>query len=108
MFDELSDKLDAVLGGFRQRGLLTESTIDEGLREIRRALLEADVNYRLAREFLDRVRERATGEQVLKSVKPGEQVVKIVHDELVELLGHERSGLDPGASPPTVILLVGL
>jgi signal recognition particle subunit SRP54 len=108
MFDELSEKLDGVLGRFRQRGLLTEPLIDEGLREIRRALLEADVNYQLAREFLDRVRERAVGEQVLKSVKPGEQVVKIVHDELVELLGHDRHGLESAPSAPTVILLVGL
>ncbi len=108
MFDELSERLDGVLGRFRQRGLLTESQIDEGLREIRRALLEADVNYQLARSFLDRVRERAMGEQVLKSVRPGEQVVKIVHDELVELLGHDREGLATASSPPTVILLVGL
>jgi signal recognition particle subunit SRP54 len=108
MFDELSEKLDGVLGRFKQRGLLTESTIDEGLREIRRALLEADVNYQLAREFLERVRERAVGEQVLRSVKPGEQVVKIVHDELVEMLGQERHGLATAAVGPTVILLVGL
>ncbi len=108
MFDELSERLDGVLGRFKQRGLLTESTIDEGLREIRRALLEADVNFQLARDFLDRVRERATGEQVLKSVRPGEQVVKIVHDELVELLGHDREGLATAPTPPTVILLVGL
>jgi signal recognition particle subunit SRP54 len=108
MFDELTEKLDGVLGRFRQRGLLTEPLIDEGLREIRRALLEADVNYQLAREFLERVRARAVGEQVLKSVKPGEQVVKIVHDELVELLGHERHGLETAAVAPTVILLVGL
>jgi signal recognition particle subunit SRP54 len=108
MFDELAEKLDGVLGRFKQRGLLTESMIDEGLREIRRALLEADVNFQLAREFLDRVRVRAVGEQVLKSVRPGEQVVKIVHDELVELLGHDRAGLELAASSPTVILLVGL
>mgnify|MGYP006171853463 CR=1 FL=1 len=108
MFDELSEKLDGVLGRFRGRGLLTESMIDEGLREIRRALLEADVNYQLAKDFLERVRVRATGEQVLKSVKPGEQVVKIVHDELVTLLGHDRERLEIAAVPPTVILLVGL
>jgi signal recognition particle subunit SRP54 len=108
MFDELSEKLDGVLGRFKQRGLLTESTIDEGLREIRRALLEADVNYQLAREFLERVRVRAVGEQVLRSVKPGEQVVKIVHDELVQLLGQDRHGLETAAVGPTVILLVGL
>jgi signal recognition particle subunit SRP54 len=108
MFDELSEKLDGVLGRLKQRGLLTEPMIDEGLREIRRALLEADVNYQLARDFLERVRERAIGEQVLRSVKPGEQVVKIVHDELVELLGHDRAGLGTAPVAPTVILLVGL
>ncbi|NIP82109.1 MAG: signal recognition particle protein, partial [Gemmatimonadetes bacterium] len=108
MFDELAERLDGVLGRFKQRGLLTESMIDEGLREIRRALLEADVNYQLAKSFLERVRERAVGEQVLKSVRPGEQVVKIVHDELVELLGHDRAGLETAPTPPTVILLVGL
>ncbi len=108
MFDELSEKLDGVLGRFKQRGLLTESMIDDGLREIRRALLEADVNYQLARDFLDRVRERAVGEQVLKSVRPGEQVVKIVHDELVELLGQDRQGLVTAPAGPTVVLLVGL
>jgi signal recognition particle subunit SRP54 len=108
MFDELSERLDGVLGRFKQRGLLTEPMIDEGLREIRRALLEADVNFQLARSFLDRVRERAVGEQVLKSVRPGEQVVKIVHDELVELLGHEREGLALAPTPPSVVLLVGL
>jgi signal recognition particle subunit SRP54 len=108
MFDELSEKLDGVLGRFKQRGLLTEPMIDEGLREIRRALLEADVNFQLARDFLDRVRERAVGEQVLKSVRPGEQVVKIVHDELVDLLGHDRHGLETAVVAPTVVLLVGL
>jgi signal recognition particle subunit SRP54 len=108
MFDELAEKLDGVLGRFRQRGLLTEPLIDDGLREIRRALLEADVNYQLARDFLERVRERAVGEQVLKSVKPGEQVVKIVHDELVALLGQDRHGLETGPATPAVILLVGL
>jgi len=108
MFDELSERLDGVLGRFKQRGLLTESMIDDGLREIRRALLEADVNFQLAREFLEKVRERAVGEQVLKSVKPGEQVVKIVHDELVELLGHDRVGLATASAPPMVVLLVGL
>jgi len=108
MFDELSDKLDGVLGRLKQRGLLTEPMIDEGLREIRRALLEADVNYQLARDFLERVREKAVGEEVLRSVKPGEQVVKIVHDELVRLLGDDRAGLETAPSPPTVVLLVGL
>ncbi|MFW6078279.1 MAG: signal recognition particle protein [Gemmatimonadota bacterium] len=108
MFEELSEKLDGVLGRFKQRGLLTESQIKEGLREIRRVLLEADVHYKLTREFLGRVEERALQEPVLKSVSPGQQIVKIVHDELVDLLGETRVPLETAAVPPTVVLLVGL
>jgi len=108
MFDELADKLDGVLGRFRQRGLLTEPMIREGLREIRRALLEADVNYQLAREFLARVEARALGAAVLKSVSPGQQIVKIVHDELVTLLGGDRRPLEIAPVGPTTVLLVGL
>jgi signal recognition particle subunit SRP54 len=108
MFDELSEKLDSVLGRFRQRGVLTEPMIRDGLREVRRVLLEADVNYRVTREFLSRVQERALGEAVLKSVSPGQQVVKIVYDELAALLGEGRATLQWGASSPTVILIVGL
>ncbi|HEU5208573.1 MAG TPA: signal recognition particle protein [Longimicrobiales bacterium] len=108
MFEELSEKLDGVLGRFRQRGLLTEPMIREGLREVRRVLLEADVNFQLAREFLARVEERATGEQVLKSVQPGQQIVKIVHDELISLLGERPEGIKVAPVGPTVILLAGL
>lgn len=108
MFERLSDRLDGVLGGLRQRGVLTEKMLKDGLREVRRALLEADVNYAVARDFLKRVEARALGEDVLKSVRPGDQVVKIVHDELVELLGHETTGLEEAAVPPTVAMLVGL
>ncbi|MEN8375635.1 MAG: signal recognition particle protein [Gemmatimonadota bacterium] len=108
MFEELSEKLDGVLGRFRQRGLLTEPTIREGLREIRRALLEADVNYLVAKDFLAQVQERALEERVLKSVSPGQQIVKIVHDELIRLLGGERGSLAIAAVPPSVVLLVGL
>jgi signal recognition particle subunit SRP54 len=108
MFEELSEKLDDVLGRFRQRGVLTEPMIREGLREVRRVLLEADVNYQLAKDFLGRVEARATGETVLKSVAPGQQIVKIVHDELVTTLGERPEGLKVAAVPPTVILLVGL
>jgi len=108
MFDELSEKLDTVLGQFRQRGVLTEPMIREGLREVRRVLLEADVNYRVTREFLGRVQERALGEAVLKSVSPGQQIVKIVNDELIGLLGEGRPVIQWAPSPPTVILVVGL
>lgn len=108
MFEELSEKLDTVLGRFRQRGVLTEPMVKEGLREVRRVLLEADVNYQLARAFLARVETRATGEQVLKSVAPGQQIVKIVHDELVSMLGERHEAVRIASVPPTVVLLVGL
>ena len=109
MFEDLSRKLDGVLGRFRQRGVLTEPMIREGLREVRRALLEADVNFRVTRDFLNRVGERARGERVLRSVSPGQQVVKIVHDELALLLGADgEAALDWSPAPPTVIMLVGL
>ena len=108
MFEELSEKLDGVLGTLRQRGVLTEPMIRDGLREVRRVLLEADVNFKVAKDFLDRVQERALGDQVIKSVSPGQQIVKIVHDELVALLGTERPGLKWAQSPPTVIMVVGL
>ena len=108
MFEELGNKLDTVLGKFRQRGVLTEPMIREGLREVRRVLLEADVNYKVTREFLERVQERALGEQVVKSVSPGQQIVKIVHDELAHLMGGEPPTLDWAPSPPTVIMVVGL
>ncbi len=108
MFDELGKKLDSALGKFRQRGILTEPMIRDGLREIRRVLLEADVNYKVTREFLQRVQERAFGEQVVKSVSPGQQIVKIVHDELANLLGEGRPTLHWASSVPTVFMVVGL
>jgi signal recognition particle subunit SRP54 len=109
MFEDLSRKLDGVLRRFRQRGLLTEPMIREGLREVRRALLEADVNFKVTRTFLKRVQEKAMGERVLKSVSPGEQIVKIVHDELALLIGTgDEVALQWSSAPPTVIMLVGL
>ncbi|HET8654274.1 MAG TPA: signal recognition particle protein [Longimicrobiaceae bacterium] len=108
MFDQLSEKLDGVLGTFRSRGVLTEPMIREGLREIRRVLLEADVNYQVTREFLKRVEEKALGEQVLKAVSPGQQIVKVVHDELTAMLGEKRAALQIAPIPPTVIMMVGL
>ena len=108
MFERLSDRLDGVLGTFRQRGVITPEMLKKGLREVRRALLEADVNYEVARDFLRRVEERALGQEVLSSVSPGDQVVKIVHDELVGLLGEGSPGLTQATVPPTVIMLVGL
>ena len=109
MFEDLSRKLDGVLGRLRQRGVLTEPMIRDGLREVRLALLEADVNFRVTRNFLKRVQDEALGERVLKSVSPGQQIVKIVNDELAALIGSEgETALTWSPAPPTVIMLVGL
>ncbi|MEO8032317.1 MAG: signal recognition particle protein [Gemmatimonadota bacterium] len=108
MFDELSAKLTATLQKIAGRGVLTEDAIKEGLREIRRVLLEADVSFELTREFLERVQEKAVGIAALKSVRPGQQLVKIVFDELVALLGEKQAPLVFASVPPTVIMMVGL
>jgi Signal recognition particle GTPase len=106
VFDSLSDKLQSALGDLRKRGKLDEESISRAMREIRLALLEADVNFTVVRDFVAHVRERAMGEEVLKSLTPGQQVVKVVHDELTELMGSGESGLAFGKF--TVILLAGL
>jgi len=108
MFDELSEKLDSVFARLRGRGVLSEADIKEGLREIRRVLLEADVNFQLTREFLERVEQKAVGVSALRTVSPGQQLVKIVHDELTAMLGEQREGLRMSTVPPTVVLMVGL
>ncbi len=108
VFDQLSEKLEGVLSGLRQRGVLTEPMIREGLREIRRVLLEADVNYAVTREFMKCVEEKALGERVLKSVSPGQQLVKVVHEELTVMLGERKASLALAPIPPTVIMMVGL
>lgn len=108
MFDELSDKLGNVFAKLRGKGVLTESDIKEGLQEVRRVLLEADVNFALTREFTDSVAKKAVGILQLKSVQPGQQLVKIVHDELTSMLGEQRAGLKMSSVPPTVIMMVGL
>ena len=105
MFDNLSDKLQSTLGELRQRGSLTEQDLDAAMREIRLALLEADVNFKVVRTFVAAVRERAIGGDVLASLTPGQQVVKIVDEELTELLGGTSATLTFAAKPPTVILL---
>jgi signal recognition particle subunit SRP54 len=108
MFDELSSKLTDTLRRLTGRGVLTEEAVKEGLRDIRRVLLEADVSFDLTREFLERVQQKAVGEQVLKAVRPGQQLVKVVYDELVVLLGEKQAPLAFSSIPPTIILLVGL
>jgi signal recognition particle subunit SRP54 len=108
MFDELGTKLDGALKKLRQRGVLTEPMVKEGLREVRRVLLEADVNFQVTRDFLGRVQERALGEAVLKAVSPGQQIVKVVHDELAHLFGDGRPALALKGRGTSVILMVGL
>ncbi|MBI2404187.1 MAG: signal recognition particle protein [Gemmatimonadetes bacterium] len=108
MFSALSERLSAALKQLTGRGVLTEDDVREGLREIRRVLLEADVGFEVARDFTERVRQKAVGVLALKVVSPGQQLVKIVHDELTALLGERRAGLEFASLPPTVILLVGL
>ncbi len=110
MFEQLGDRLDGVFRRLKGRGVITQPMLREGLREVRRALLEADVNFHVARDFLKRVEERAVGEKALESVRPADQVVKIVHDELIEVLGGvaAESELAEAAVPPSVIMLVGL
>jgi signal recognition particle subunit SRP54 len=106
VFDSLADKLQGALGDLRKKGKLDEESISRAMREIRLALLEADVNFTVVRDFVARVREKAMGEEILKSLTPGQQVVKVVHDELTALMGEGESGL--AFSKFTVILLAGL
>jgi signal recognition particle subunit SRP54 len=108
MFDSLSTRLQGVFDRLGTRGRLTEDNIQEALREVRVALLEADVNFKVVRTFIDRVKEKAVGHEVLKSLTPAQQVVKVVHDELCELLGGSGHRLAPASHPPTIIMLIGL
>src|ERR1700722_11933705 len=108
MFEGLSDKLSGILDRLTRRGALTAADVDAAAREVRRALLEADVALDVAKDFVDKLRERAVGVEVLKSVTPGQMVVKIVHDELIEALGSTADPIDLNAPSPVPIMLVGL
>jgi signal recognition particle subunit SRP54 len=108
MLDSLSEKFERILKKLRGSGVLTEQNIAEALKEVRLALLEADVNFKIVKDFLERVRVRALGQEVLQSLTPGHQVVKIVWDELREMMGQERAGLALVSNPPTVVMMVGL
>jgi signal recognition particle subunit SRP54 len=108
MFDELTSRLDAVFKKLRGYGRLSEQNMRESLREVRRVLLEADVNYKVAKDFVGRVEEKALGREVLKSLTPGQQVIAVVHEELIELLGQKAVSLKPVFKPPAVLLIVGL
>ena len=108
MFESLQERLGSILNGLTGRGALSEADVSAALREVRRALIEADVALDVVRSFTDRVREKAVGAEVLKSIKPGQMVVKIVHDELVGMLGEEGETIDLNAPAPVVVMMVGL
>ena len=108
MFENLTQRLGEVFDRLTRRGALTEDDVDAALREVRVALLEADVALPVVKDFVAQVKDKAVGEAVLKSVTPGQMVVKIVHDHLVQTLGAESIGLDLNAAPPVPILMVGL
>jgi signal recognition particle subunit SRP54 len=108
MFDTLSDKLQATLGDLRGHGKLSDEALSKAMREIRLALLEADVNFQVVKDFVARVRERAAGAEVMKSLTPGQEVVRIVHEELTAIMGQGGSKLAFAGRPPTVVLLAGL
>ena len=108
MFETLSERLGAILDKLTRKGALTEADVTEARREVRRALLEADVALDVVRDFTDRVKEKAVGQEVVRSITPGQMVIKIVHDELVRTLGSDAQGIDLAATPPVTIMLVGL
>ncbi len=108
MFETLSDRLNDVFQRIGKKGRLTEADVDEAMREVRRALLEADVNFKVVRDFVSAVRERAVGEEVLKGLSSAQQVISIVNEELIKVLGSERVPLQSQSPPPTIIMLVGL
>jgi len=108
MLEGLAAKIQATMKKLRGKGKLSEADVREALREVRLALLEADVNYKVVKDFTARVRERAVGQEVMQSLTPGQQVIKIVHEELTSLMGGTASKLEPAARPPTVVMLVGL
>ena len=108
MFESLTEKLENAINKIKGYGTITEDNISDAMREVRLALLEADVNYKVVKEFINTIQEKALGQDVLKSLTPGQQVVKIVKDELVELLGGTESKINFTPNPPTIIMLVGL
>ncbi len=108
MFTQLADRFDSVFRNLRGLGKITDDNIQHTVRDIRRALLEADVNYKVARDFIEKVKDRSEGTKVIKSVKPGELFIKIIRDELIKLLGDKPVQLELSKSKPAVILLAGL
>jgi len=108
MFANLSEKLQEVLGKLKKKGKLTEEDLDQALREVRLALLEADVSFKVVKDFIKKVKEQAVGQEILESLTPGQQVIKIVNETLTELMGGTESKITIAAKPPTIVMLVGL
>ena len=108
MFENLTNKFEEIFSSLKKAPSLDEKQVDEGLRNIRQALLEADVSLSVAKEFVDKVKPKALGQEIIRSTSPGQMVIKIVHDELVNLLGESNSEINLNAVPPVSIMLVGL
>jgi signal recognition particle subunit SRP54 len=108
MFENLTEKFEAFVKKVTGRGKLSEENIQDALKQVRLALLEADVNYKVVKAFVENIRQRAVGKEVLESLTPGQQLIKIVNEELIRLMGGAQSGLDIKGTPPHVIMLVGL
>ena len=108
MFDDLTLKFESIFKKLRGRGKLSESNVKDALKEVRLALLEADVNYKVVKDFINQVQEKAVGQEVLRSITPAQQLIKIVNDQLTALLGNQRSEMKFSAQPPTIFMLVGL
>src|SRR6516164_4889655 len=105
MFDSLSSKLQNSFRNLRGLGKISESNVSDALREVRLALLEADVNFKVARDFIDRVKTKSIGEEVVQSIQPGQQIIKIIHDELVDLLGSQNAGIELSGNPSCVLMV---
>jgi len=108
VFESLSEKLQSTLSKLRSKGKLTEKDVDAAMREVRLALLEADVNYKVVKDFVKNVKSRAIGAEVMKSLTPGQQVIKIVNEELTRLMGEKEAKLNFSPNPPTIVLMCGL
>src|SRR5437868_10818410 len=107
MFDSLSGKLQSAFRNLRGLGKISEANVGDSLREVRQALLEADVNFKVARDFIERVKTKSIGQEVVQSVQPGQQIIKVIHDELVELLGSANAGMQLSGNP-SCVLMIGL
>src|ERR1700679_3159611 len=105
MFDSLSNKLQNAFKNLRGLGKISETNVSDSLREVRQALLEADVNFKVARDFIERVKTKAIGQEVIQSVHPGQQIIKVIHDDLAELLGSSNAALNLAGSPACVMMV---